>query len=94
MNEVTTKAYQRRSADQWLALIEEQASSGLSQRVFCEARGISLSSFYAAKQRLVSTSDEVDDTDFVPVDLGFDRASGWQVEVALGETVTLRFTRA
>lgn len=41
----------RRSAEQWSQLIEEQARSGLSQRVFCEAHGLGHSSFAKAQAR-------------------------------------------
>lgn len=92
MNGAKRKTHQRRSADQWRALFEEQARSGLSQQAFCEAHDVSLSSFYSAKQRLTSVR-EATNCDFVPVDLGFGRDSGWQVEVALGESITLRFHR-
>lgn len=94
MSEAPRKAYQRRSQDQWQALIEEHASSGLSQPVFCKKYSVSLSSFYAAKQRLGSTSNELPEAAFVPVELGCDRNCDWQVEVALGETITLRFYQA
>jgi len=44
--------YQRLSAEQWRELIEEQRRSGLSQRAFCQARGLTVSTFYAWRQRL------------------------------------------
>ncbi len=94
MNDAASKAYQRRSQDQWHALIEEHASSGLSQSAFCKKRSVSLSSFYAAKQRLGSTSDALPESAFVPVELGCDVSSDWRVEVAFGETITLRFYQA
>ena len=38
----------------WAAQVAAQARSGLSQRAFCEARGVSLSSFARWKKRLAS----------------------------------------
>lgn len=46
----------RRNASRWSALIAEQAGSGLSHRVFCESRGLSLSSFGNAKRRIARVS--------------------------------------
>lgn len=92
-NEAKGKTHQRRSPDQWRALIEKQAHSGLSQQGFCEAQGVALSSFCSAKRRLGSLSEATLDAGFVPVDIGLGRDINWQMEVALGETITLRFYR-
>ena len=43
--------YTRRSALQWERLLSEQAGSGISQRAFCERRGLSHSSFYNIQVR-------------------------------------------
>ena len=54
MTEETTprKRHQRRSPDQWRALIEAQARSGLSQAAFCEREGLCAGSFWNWRRRL------------------------------------------
>ncbi|RDB42884.1 hypothetical protein DU490_10910 [Halomonas sp. DQ26W] len=47
-----TRRHPRYPAEQWQAWIEEQDGSGLSQRVFCEQKGLSKSSFQLWKRRL------------------------------------------
>ena len=42
----------RRGRSWWAAQVAAQARSGLSQRAFCEARGVSLSSFARWRKRL------------------------------------------
>lgn len=44
--------YERRSAEEWAALLEAQADSGLSQRVFCLQAGVALSTFRLWKRKL------------------------------------------
>ncbi|GAA3904575.1 hypothetical protein GCM10022228_13470 [Halomonas cibimaris] len=46
---MTSQRSPRYPAEQWQAWIDEQAASGLSQRVFCQRRGLSKSSFYLWK---------------------------------------------
>lgn len=43
---------QRRGATEWSALIERQATSGLSQRDFCDVQGLPLSTFTYWKRKL------------------------------------------
>lgn len=43
---------QRRGATEWSVLIERQATSGLSQRNFCDAQGLPLSTFTYWKRKL------------------------------------------
>ena len=42
----------RRTDQEWKTLFEHYESSQLSQRVFCERHGLSLSTFYAKRQQL------------------------------------------
>ncbi|WP_283129813.1 IS66 family insertion sequence element accessory protein TnpA [Enterovibrio norvegicus] len=42
----------RRTDHEWKTLFERYESSQLSQRVFCERHGLSLSTFYAKRQQL------------------------------------------
>ncbi|MBD1566326.1 IS66 family insertion sequence element accessory protein TnpA, partial [Vibrio sp. S12_S33] len=45
----------RRTDQEWQNLFEKYQSSHLSQRVFCERNGLSLSTFYAKRQQLQTT---------------------------------------
>ncbi|CAH8205719.1 conserved hypothetical protein [Vibrio aestuarianus] len=45
----------RRTNKEWQTLFEKYQSSHLSQRVFCERNGLSLSTFYAKRQQLQTT---------------------------------------
>lgn len=60
IEETTTRPrHQRRSAEQWRALIEAQARSGLSQKAFCEREGLCAGSFWNWRRRLrQSDADE------------------------------------
>lgn len=42
----------RRTDQEWQTLFEQYESSQLSQRLFCERNGLSLSTFYAKRQQL------------------------------------------
>ncbi|MFV0486467.1 MAG: IS66 family insertion sequence element accessory protein TnpA [Vibrio fluvialis] len=42
----------RRTDQEWKNLFEQYESSQLSQRVFCERHGLSVSTFYAKRQQL------------------------------------------
>ena len=47
----------RRTAEQWSALITEQAESDLSQSAFCKRKRLALSTFSLWKRRLSDTSE-------------------------------------
>jgi putative transposase len=88
----------RRSADEWQALIAEQAGSGLSQTVFCQRNGIALSSFSKWKHKLgLEHAAQADTADQAPpwIDLAAlpSAASGWDIELDLGGGVCLRLSR-
>ena len=81
----------RRSVGEWTALLAEQVESGLSQRAFCELRGVSMSSFYNAKSRAKALTVE---SEFIEVSCSPEPSesavSGWDVELTLGAGVVLR----
>lgn len=99
-----TRRYPRYPAEQWQAWIDEQARSGLSQRIFCEQKGLSKSSFQLWKRRLTSRTSAMPQTSdaeaalFAPLAIpateepGSD-ARGWEIELDLGDGVCLRFRR-
>ena len=46
----------RRSNQEWQALFQQYKSSNMTQRVFCEQHGLSLSTFFAKRRQLHSTT--------------------------------------
>ena len=46
------KRHERRNREQWSAIIEDQASSGLSVADYCQSNNIGLASFAKWKRRL------------------------------------------
>ncbi len=88
------RGYARRDAEQWGRLLAEQEESGLSQRMFCDRRGLSCSSFYNWKRRFgVSDSKPELAAGFVEVALEPSRTQQWDVELTLGAGVVLRVRR-
>lgn len=60
----------RRTRAQWEAIFAEQSASGLTQRAFCQSRGLSLNSFTNAKTRLGAEGNGMSPpASFVPVTL-------------------------
>jgi putative transposase len=99
-----TRRHPRYPAEQWQAWIDEQTRSGLSQRAFCEQKGLSKSSFQLWKRRLASgtsvppQSSATETPLFAPVSVPTTEASGsevrgWEIELDLGDGVCLRFRR-
>ena len=105
MTEETTprKRHQRRSAEQWRALIEAQARSGLSQAAFCEREGLCAGSFWNWRRRLQDsvaqvTRDSIAESSPPPfVEIGTtSRAldAGLRVRLDLGAGIVLELSRA
>jgi len=97
-----TQRHPRYPAEQWQVWIDEQSRSGLSQRVFCEQKGLSKSSFQLWKRRLASgtslppQSSATETPLFAPVSVSTTEASGgevrgWEIELDLGDGVCLYF---
>lgn len=63
----------RRPRAEWFNLIDEQASSGLSQTEFCKQRGLSICKFGYYKKLHRSTSSGPKGRGFVPVVIGSKR---------------------
>jgi hypothetical protein len=92
--ETNTRRY--RTRDEWARIMEEQTESGLSQKAFCEQRGIAVGAFYNAKKRMRTKAMTpaveaaflgvtVEDVPLVP---------RWDVELSLGDGVVLRLRRS
>jgi len=90
----------RRSKNEWRRLIDEQAASSLTQKAFCEQKGIPVASFGYWKRKLqaesvstptgsgagaVSLADWIELPTHGPVAGG-----GWQIELDLGHGLCLR----
>lgn len=99
---MSKQRYRRLSAEQWQTLITEQQCSGVSQRAFCEAHGLTIGSFKNWKRRLgMSSAEGVGGFEamFAPLaEVALSGAvdetdSGWDVELDLGGGVCLRLRR-
>lgn len=87
--------YARRTEAQWRQIFAAYDASGLSQAVFCRREGLALSMFRYHRRRLRAASPAPAEGPAV-IDLGElagERPSGWEVEIALGEGVSLRLRR-
>ena len=97
MSESQERKQVRRDRARWQQLIDEQASSDLGQRAFCERREIAYSSFCHWKRKLntePSGSGSTAHAEFVELaPAGPTLAEGWEVEVELGDGVWLRLRR-
>ena len=90
----------RRSKNEWQALIDEQATSGLTQRAFCDQRGIPLATFGYWKRKLraercaLPAEPDVDmssSSDWIGLPIQGGTAGGsWQIELDLGNGLCLR----
>lgn len=92
----TTSSRVRRGASDWHEILSRFAASGLSQAAFCRREGLALSTFGYWKRRLAA-GDERTASSPKPavIDLGAleERPAGWEVEIALGDGVSLTLRR-
>ncbi len=95
-----TKSSTRRSRAEWQRIIEAFAASGLTQAAFCRREGLALSTFQYWKRRLAAGGPGTRPGSEAPaepavIDLGAleDRPAGWEVEIALGDGVSLTLRR-
>jgi len=92
----THRRHVRRSRSEWQQLIDEQARSGLSQTAFCAARAVSTTSFQHWKRQLAAAASPSPSPASTWLDLAPLResvATGWDIELELGEGVCLRLRR-
>ena len=94
----------RRSKNEWQRLIDEQATSGLTQKAFCAQAGIAVATFGYWKRKL---RDEGAPRPDKPVGLqgvtlddwielsapATEPAPGWHIELDLGNGLCLRLHR-
>ena len=94
----------RRNASEWSELIERQVVSGLSQRDFCDAEGLAVSTFTYWKRKLAGAPVsklrlDVDRPLFTPIQALPDSAQcprtddaspgGWAIDLDLGDGLRL-----
>ena len=92
MTSTTPRRRRRRTRSQWSRLMNEQASSGLSQQAFCTQHNLGLSTF--CKWRRVLERVDVSPVGFVEIPLaGVDSKPGFELELELGEGMRFRFRR-
>ncbi|MDE1359181.1 IS66 family insertion sequence element accessory protein TnpB [Vibrio aestuarianus] len=77
----------RRTDQEWQTLFEQYQSSHLSQRVFCERNGLSLSTFYAKRQQL-QTMESANIGGFVRAEV-IEKTTRYQVAQAPVANMTL-----
>ncbi len=78
-----------RSADEWSGIMADFERSGLSQREFCESRGLSSKTFSNWRCRLRPGCGKGSFVELAPP-----VSSGWDVELDLGDGVVLRVRRS
>jgi len=91
-----TSGHVRRGESQWRDILAAFAASGLSQKAFCEREGLAPSTFGYWKRRLASDDAQAASASGPAViDLGAldERPAGWEVEIALGDGVSLTLRR-
>jgi len=87
--------YARRTEAQWREIFAAHDASGLSQAAFCRREGVALSTFRYHRRRLRAAGPAPAEGPAV-IDLGEltgERPGGWEVEIALGEGVSLTLRR-
>ena len=86
----------RRTEAQWREIFAAHEASGLSQAAFCRREGLALSTFQYHRRRSHAAAEPATDDGPAVIDLGElagDRPGGWEVEIALGDGVSLTLRR-
>ena len=88
------KRHERRSREQWSAIIEDQATSGLSIADYCQSNNIGLASFAKWKRRLRSDATKPSHSkqsaeSFASVKLIEPNESQATVTLSIGTNITL-----
>jgi hypothetical protein len=91
-----SQAYQRRSAEEWLSLVDAQQKSGLSGVKFCEQNDIRYASFCKWRQRYSAESNPVQQephSDFLDLRSMTTTSDRWHITLSLGNGVQLTLSR-
>ena len=95
----------RRDKTQWQRLIDEQATSGLTQKAFCKQAGIALGTFGYWRRKLQADAlsppprseartDSASLGDWIELANDIPQeAPGWRIELDLGNGICLRLSR-
>ena len=89
----TTQISKRRGQEEWQHLITQQQSSQLSQKAYCQERGLGLSTFQYWKRKLTTTGLSVSQSDTwleLPSAVDGSPDTSWDVELELGNGICLR----
>ncbi|SON50997.1 IS66 family insertion sequence element accessory protein TnpA [Vibrio tapetis] len=77
----------RRSNQEWQALFQQYESSNMTQRVFCEQHGLSLSTFFA-KRRQLQTVAQSATVGFVRAEV-VEKTTKYQAQIATANMTLL-----
>lgn len=88
----------RRTPEQWQQLIDQQATSGLTQKAFCHQHDIRPATFGYWKRKLSATSSTDQGAESSWLDLSALTAAGeqsglWKIELDLGNGIVLRLSQ-
>ena len=86
---------QRRSAQQWQALVEQWQTSGQNASEFCREQNIGYASFCQWRKRLQqdTSSPSTDGTPFIDLSSLANEERSWQIVLSLGGGVELRLSQ-
>jgi len=87
----------RHSAEQWQAIMAAYEASGLSQEVFCAQESLAMSTFSKWRKQLVNgVTNAAANPMFVDLSTfaGRDRHSAWDIELTLGDGMSLRLRQS
>ena len=86
----------RRTASEWSQIMSDYEASGLTQRRFCDERGVAYSSFCNWRKRLTQ-EDAASPLIELPMELSLVKTPGsmspvsdWRVELELGQGIVVR----
>jgi len=88
----------RRTPEQWQQLIEQQATSGLTQKAFCHQHDIRPATFGYWKRKLSAAppTDQKSESswlDLSALTIAGEQSSTWMIELDLGNGVVLRLNQ-
>ena len=89
-------ATQRRTADQWQAIIQQWQASHLSAARFCKDQNIGYASFCNWRKRLASASpapESAGSTQFINLGALQADTGGWTITLSLGHGLELRLAK-
>lgn len=89
INTASRKKQVRRTEAQWHSLLDAFERSELSVKQFCAEHELTVSSFHLWRNKRRAVAKE----QFVPLVAPTVSPSGWEIELSLGDGMTLRLRR-